>query len=569
MFAAELIRLSAARSARRFEAATKDPERVQEAKLLALLSKNRDTEYGRRYGFASIRSIEDYQGRVPLVTYDDIQDLMIRVTRGEKGILTAEDPIMFAQTSGTTGEPKYVPITPTCQGRDHADVMRTWLYHAIRAHPGIFRSCVVSLVSPAVEGHTPSGIPFGSASGLIYRNMPRIIRSCYAIPYEIFEIRDYEAKYYALMRIGIAADVRLVSSANPSSIIKMCEKGDQHAEAILRDIHDGTLSRAFEIDDRIRAEVQRRLRPDPSRARELGRLRDERGGRLIPADYWPRLELIGCWKGGTVGSYLSRFPEWFHPDGRPPVAVRDWGFLSSEARCSIPLTDEGSAGVLTVATNVYEFVEVEDLESRPDSRDLWRFLRPGELRVGGEYYIFFTTSGGLYRYDINDVIRVTARWNRTPVIEFLRKGRGMTSITGEKLSVNQVIQAFDDAGSELGIPIDHFRAEADQARSRYVFKIEPGRPLSRDEQEKLLRRLDGRLREINIEYKGKRESQRIGNPILHVMKSGWYEAAKKSQVAAGKRLFQAKTILLAFQDPARPADPFVESTLELDSGTGA
>ena len=58
-----------------------------------------------------------------------------------------------------------------------------------------------------------------------------------------------------------------------------------------------------------------------------------------------------------------------------------------------------------------------------------------------EYYIFFTTTSGLYRYDINDVIKVTGRYNQTPQIIFLRKGRGMTNITGEKLSVNQVIEA--------------------------------------------------------------------------------------------------------------------------------
>jgi hypothetical protein len=46
--------------------------------------------------------------------------------------------------------------------------MRTLTHHAKRAHPDIFDAKVVSLVSPAVEAHTPSGLPFGSTSGLMY-----------------------------------------------------------------------------------------------------------------------------------------------------------------------------------------------------------------------------------------------------------------------------------------------------------------------------------------------------------------------------------------------------------------
>ena len=63
---------------------------------------------------------------------------MQKVTEGATNVFTAEDPVMFAQTSGTTGDPKFIPVTPTDKGRAHKDVMRTWLYHARAAHPHIF-----------------------------------------------------------------------------------------------------------------------------------------------------------------------------------------------------------------------------------------------------------------------------------------------------------------------------------------------------------------------------------------------------------------------------------------------
>ncbi len=540
-----LINFMTKKSAHRFEAATKDPVRVQTDKILNIVQKNADTAYGRRYGFATIKTVEDFQKQVPIISYEDIKADMDRLVAGEKKIFTAEEPVMYAQTSGTTGNPKYVPVTPTCQGREHSDQMRTWTYHAQQTHPDIFEKKVVSLVSPAIEGYTPTGLAYGSTSGFMYKNMPGIIRRAYSIPYEVFEIEDYGAKYYAIMRIALEHDVRFLATANPSSIIKMCEKASENSEDIIKDINDGTLSNAFAIEPKIRSVLEKKIRPNPNRAHELSDARKRRNGELIPADYWPLLSLIGCWKGGTVGHYLEKFPNWFDPDGKRSIPVRDWGYLSSEARGSIPLSNKGSKGVLTIATNFFEFVEVEELEAKRDDWSKWNFRTAGEIEKGKDYYIFITTTGGLYRYDINDVIRVEGLYNQTPEIVFLRKGRGMTNITGEKLSVNQIITAMQNVSHDSGATPDHFKAEADMEKSRYTFRVEFTAAIDPGTQKKFLEGLDHHLKDINIEYKAKRDSQRLKAPVLHVMKEGWYERERKKQVEGGMRAFQAKTQLLS------------------------
>ena len=514
---------------------------------MEIVGRNSETEYGREYGFSSIRTFEDYRARVPVVDYDGIRERIDRIVAGAKNVLTAEDPVMFAQTSGTTGDAKYIPVTPTCQGRDHSDPMRTWSFHAASKHPGIFRGKLISMVSPAVEGVTESGLPYGSTSGHIYQNMPRLVRSAYAIPYEVFLITDYEAKYYALMRVALGCDVSLVGTANPSSVLQLVEYANEHAGDLLKDLADGTLKRDLDIEPELRPVIESRLTRDPEKGRFLDKARILRSGKLLPADYWPHLALIGCWKGGTVGSYIKKFPQWFDPDEDGMVPVRDWGYLSSEARGSIPLSDQGSAGVLTIGTNVFEFVPVENLEDNPHEPESWEFHGVDEIEAGHEYYVFFTTTGGLYRYDINDVVEVVGRYNRTPTIVFKRKGRGMTNLTGEKLSVNQVIAAFESASERLGVTIDHFKAEADIERSRYVFKIEAP-ALSESLRRPLLEELDRGLGALNIEYQAKRKSLRLKDPLLWVMKAGWYEREKKALVASGKRLFQAKTILLDSKD---------------------
>jgi hypothetical protein len=556
-----LIALKARLAARSFKSALKDPVGTQQRLLLSILRRNQDTEYGRAYGFASIHSLKDYQGNVPIIDYEDIRSRIDRMTRGEKNILTAEMPLLFAQTSGTTGDPKYIPVTPTCQ---KGGVTPTWLHFARRDHPEMFAGKVITIVSQAIEGHTPSGIPFGSTSGMVIRELPAIVQSAYAVPYDVYEVSDYEAKYYALLRFGLAENVTMLGTANPSSVVKLAEMADRLADTLIRDIRDGTLTKEMQIDDKLRSLLVPKLRANPERAAALEAMRARRGGRLLPADYWPAMALIGCWKGGTVSAYIDRFPEWYDPDGKGMLAIRDMGYLASEARMSIPVTDHGAGGVLTIHINVFEFVPADDIDGNPGDPDSWRFLGVGDVEVGREYYIFITTSGGLYRYDMNDVIEIVGHHQSVPVVVFRRKGRGMTNLTGEKLSVNQLIQAVSAASKESGLDAPHFKAEPDGENSRYVFKIEFSEIPSNEAAAAFLASIDRSLSTLNIEWESKRGSNRLKAPVLHVMRPGWYERGKQKLVASGKRLFQAKTIILdakaAYQP--EPEETAIEIQLE-------
>jgi GH3 auxin-responsive promoter len=529
------------KSAARFDAVTQSVAASQLRKLEHILERNVGTEYGKEHGFSSIHSLSDYARAVPVIKYESIAERVDRMAAGETNVLTAEAPIMFARTSGTTGKPKLIPVTPTCRGRDHADQMRTWLFHAQKAHPGMFSGKVLSLVSPAEEGRTTAGIPYGSTSGDIYRNIPALVRATYVIPYPVFEIEDHDAEFYAILRLGIASDVSFLCTANPSSITKLCEFADAHADDLIRDIRDGTLKQDLAMSSEQRALVEGLCKAHAELARRLDEMRSRRDGRLLPGDYWPNLDLIGCWKGGTVGAHVDGFGGWFDPDGTAPKSVRDWGYLSSEARGSIPLTDEGAGGVLTVGTNVYEFVDVDQLDAEPENPDAWTFLGAHEVDSPRDYYVFLTTTGGLYRYDINDIVRVEGFYNEAPILTFQRKGRGMTSLTGEKVSDTQVIEAVNSAASEAGVGLAHFRALADVEAARYVFQVEPEGQLSESQGRSLLEAIESKLVSLNIEYEGKRKSQRLAGPELQVMKPGWYDRGKEDQ---GQRLFQSKTVVL-------------------------
>lgn len=542
-----LLRTAGRASAARFDEAMRDPLKTQEQKLFEILRRNANTAYGRENGFREVSGLDAWRKQVPIVNWDQLSDWVDRMVHGESNVLTAERPLMFARTSGTTGKPKYVPITPTCRGRDHADQFRTWLHHAYLDHPRMYDGKILSLVSPAVEGVTPGGIPYGSVSGVIYRDNPAPVRRLYVTPYPVFEIEDYETRYLAILNVALRASVTFLATANPSSLIKLCEMADAHSESLLRDIHDGGFSRSPSLSVSSAKALSPHFAANPARAKVLDAARKRRGA-LLPVDVWPDLALIGCWKGGTVGAYLERFRRWFNPDGSRPIPVRDLGYLSSEARGTIPMSDEGSSGVLGINAGVFEFVPVSDVEASPDDSTKWQTLFFNELVTGAEYHVLLTTTGGLYRYDINDILRVTGWRGAVPELAFVRKGRGVTSITGEKVTVNQIIEAVTAASRDICCEVEHFRAEADPAFERYLIKVESRLPMPEQLRDVFLRGFDSHLRRLNLEYDAKRKSARLNGPVLCVMRPGWYERGKRALVADGRRLFQAKTAVLLLQD---------------------
>ncbi len=122
----------------------------------------------------------------------------------------------------------------------------------------------------------------------------------------------------------------------------------------------------------------------------------------------------------------------------------------------------------------------------------------------------------------------------------------MTNITGEKLHVDQLMQAMEWAQNDAGIAVQHFRAFADMEKSRYAFLVEfDGLRPSQESLSRLLYGLDGRLHELNVEYAQKRESRRLGAPVLWVMSSGWFERKAGASSLRGARDVQFKAQLLS------------------------
>lgn len=504
-----------------FDLCAIDPVKTQRKLLLKIVRDNRNTLYGREHGFSSIRTVEDFQRKVPVNDYESLRPYIKRMMRGERGVLTKDKVIFFGITSGTTNKPKFIPVTRFSR-LQKSKVMSVWLYRVLTDHPETLKGKALVIMSPAVEGYAPSGVPYGSESGDAYRNMPSLIRKHYALPYEVFCIKDYEARYYTILRIGIEADVTNISTMNPLTILVLCQKIDKYAKDIIEDIRKGSLNKSLDIDPSIRMIIEKKMKANPARADILERLLIEKGA-LLPKDFWKDLALIACWTGGTVGLYVKELVKYFPED----IKMRDFGYVSTEARVSVPVSDEGPRGVLAIGSNFYEFIPEEDIEKAQP-----RYLTVDKLKKGECYYIVFTTPGGLYRYNIDDIIKVAGFRKTAPVIEFIQKGKNVSSAAGEKLYEAQVIDAIYKAKEAIGIDVEFFCACLEwHIPPSYSFLVEFTEEHDSGKKKSFLSRVEENLGRINIEYKAKRRSQRLGGPRLKVLEKGSFERFRKARLA--------------------------------------
>ena len=502
----------------------KSPTKTQLAVLTRILRDNQDSEFGREHGFQHIDSIATYQERVPICDFEHLRNYIER--QRDEGVLTLTStaPVCYNRTSGTTGVPKDVPVTQT--SLDETRNASQLSAYVLARQSDVLRGKLFAVGGPAVEDRSVGGIPIGSASGLLYRQQSRFVRSRYVLPPEVFDIEDIETRYVVMAILGLACDtVTTIATANPSTFVRFCEEINSQIELILRHVADGTTPSG----DSNSIPVAR----NPKRALRLQRT-FERKGALNYADIWPMLRGVVTWCGGSCGFALSRLRKLI------PSACRimEFGYNSSEFRGTINLDLERNLCLPTIGHTFFEFVERDDWESGRRN-----FLGLHELVEDRFYYIFATTSSGLYRYDINDIVEVTGWIHATPTIGFVQKGRGVTNITGEKLSEHQVLEGMSALQDRLGTQPEFFVVLADEENAEYLLCMELHEPVNGDS---IAEFFDTSLKRLNVEYESKRKSGRLG-PIKFVsLPEGTGFNYRTDLVAAGQRDAQFKYLYLQY-----------------------
>ena len=140
--------LKCGREAAAFGRACRRVADTQRRLLLHILSRNRDSEFGRAHGFADIRDVRAYQERVPLASYDNFFELIQRIAAGQKKVLTCEPVQLLEPTSGSTGGEKLIPYTSELR-RQFQRGLAAWIHDLFQGRPGIRAGRAYWSISPA------------------------------------------------------------------------------------------------------------------------------------------------------------------------------------------------------------------------------------------------------------------------------------------------------------------------------------------------------------------------------------------------------------------------------------
>ncbi|MEY4612742.1 MAG: hypothetical protein RL179_715 [Planctomycetota bacterium] len=509
-----ILSLSIKRKIRQFELATKNPQDSQQKLLMAILRRHQNTSFAKDHHFSSIQSIDEFRNNIGVAGYETIEPYMNRVLKGENSALLADRRIhMFALTSGTTNTRKYIPVTDSYL-ENYRRGWNIWGLNAFLKHEKAKFQPILQMSGDWDEYRSDSGVPCGSVTGLTARMQRKVIRWLYCVPPEVSRIKDSASKYYTVMRLSIDRPVGLILAANPSTLINLAKAGDHEKESLIRDLRDGTLSSRMDIPADVRKILGPRIKKHPEKAMELEAVINKTGS-LFPKDFWPEHCLLGNWTGGSMASYLRHYPSFY---GTMPV--RDVGLIASEGRMTIPLEDNTPSGVLDITTHFFEFIP-EDEKDSPNPT----VLLPHELVEGRNYFILFTTSYGLYRYDIHDVVRCTGFFNKTPMLQFLNKGSYFSNLTGEKISEYQITGSMAEILRELDRTLNIYSIAPvwSDEQPFYGLFVESGDVPGTDVANRLASLLENKLRKINIEYDSKRESLRLGPIKPFILKPGTWQ----------------------------------------------
>lgn len=390
---------------------------LQERLLRRTLEANRDTLFGRRHRFSTIRSVEDFRERVPLSTFDDYQEEVAAIAAGRPGILTREPVLLFEPSSGSTAAAKWIPFTASLQAQIRAAVA-PWMADLYGRWPSLLGGPAYWSISPAMprEGAEASVVPVGFSEDSAYLGgtLQRLVDQVLAVPAGVARIQDVDRfRHVTLLHLLRHGELRFLSVWHPSFLLLLLDHLRENLPELVRDLARGA--------------PEYQVPASPARAAALRDV-DPGGVREI----WPRLTLVSCWADGHARGAAADLRERLGG-----LEIQPKGLLATEGFVTIPFQERQ---VLAVTSHYFEFRDQDGA-----------IHGAHELAEGGRYEVLLTTAGGLYRYRLQDLVEVTGHLRQTPCLRFLGKLDRVVDLRGEKLTEGFVSACLESLFSQRGL----------------------------------------------------------------------------------------------------------------------
>ena len=484
-FAGPIFRAVASRRVRKL--AGQDPVAAQEAVLATMVSRAMNTKFGRDHDFASIKTVADYQARVPLRRYDDFwrEYWQPSFPRAENCTWPGLAPY-YAMSSGTsTGVNKYIPTTRELI-HSNALMMRDVMAHHAANRPGTraLRGKVMMLGGSTQLNPEAPGVQSGDLSGIELVEIGWPMRRWFFPPLHLAAIPDYETKIAALAKAALTQDIRVI--IGPPNWLMV-------------------------FFDRLLA-----LKPGATRL----------------VEFFPNLELLAH-GGMAFAPYRPRFQRLLdgsHAEFREIYAASE-GFFA--------VADRGDGDGLRLVVDsgfFYEFIPMAELGS-PNPTRHWL----GTAETGIEYALAISNPAGAWSYLIGDTVRLT---DKRPARLFVT-GRTSYVLTpfGEHIIHDQLEDALGAAARATCLEIAEYSVgpvfEASGAvagRHLYVVEFVGGVP-STDKLGAFAKTLDDRLIALNEDYARRRARDiNLFAPQILAIPQGVFIAWLKSRGRVGGQI---------------------------------
>ena len=458
-----------------------NPEEVQKGQLMDLVKKANATQYGKKYNFASIKTIKDFQERVPVQKYEQIEPLIDIIKRGEKNVLWPGDLKWFAKSSGTTGsKSKFIPVSKEaledCHFRGGKDVLA--IYNDLYPENDMFMGKGLTLGGSQQLSQYNSDTFYGDLSAILIGNLPFWVDFIRTPEQSIALMDKWEEKLIKMTEATLNENVTSLTGV-PSWFLVLIKHLLEHT------------------------------------------------GKKNLLEIWPNLELF-IHGGINFGPYREQYKKLIPSDKMHYMET----YNASEGFFAIQDDPKSSSMLLMLDYGIfYEFLPMEEWE-----KDYPKALTVEDVELNTNYAIVISTNGGLWRYALGDTVQFTSKHPHKIIIT--GRTKHFINAFGEEIIIDNSDKAIDHACRMSGAVIKEYTAApmymSTEEKGRHQWMIEFEK--EPDDINLFSTELDKKLQEVNSDYEAKRyKSITLESPKIQIARKNlFFDWLKKHDKLGGQ-----------------------------------
>lgn len=489
---------------------------ISQENLRKLMEDNQHTVYGKQYHFSEVKDAASYQQLVPISEYEHYAEEIIRMEQGEEQVLTAYDVKHYIMTSGSTGKQKRIPLTKEALRRCVLPIY----YAAYACVPGIeqgnlLHMSVFRMQLPDKEKHT-------ILSAAYFRELHDegtfALKERYLGGEELLFSKEIGIVPYVKLWIAFSyPELHGIQAFFLYDILLFLRYLEENWEHVLKDIKTRQIPEELPLSKAVRKAMLVLPSPDEQWLETI-QTECKKGFSGIVKRLWKKIQFVSGVGGSTFAAQEPMLREYL---GEIPIHY--FTYAASEGMIAITTQVESLQNVLMPRSGFYEFIPYgKGSDERPRTIE--------ELEVGAYYEILITNFSGLYRYRLNDVLKVTGFYGQAPVFEICFRKNQAINIAGEKMDLQTISKAMDLLAQRCRLQILEYSVYDEKALlpGRYQCFVE----LTGELHIEACQIFDKILMELNEDYEDLRGLGLIGEPMVYQVPMGTHLACKERFMAA-------------------------------------